>query len=631
MFVNKHTWVIAAFQAPLILASLLLAWLLRFDFALPHREILVSTAPLLLMFRLVAMRRYNLFHGYWRYTGVSDAADISKAVGLGSVAFLVTIRFVLGVVGFPLSVYFLEALLTAAALVGVRILSRTVLQQIEHRHLAGKTRVLIVGAGDAAEALIRELTHSRYLPVGCVDDDRAKQGARIHGVPVIGTVEEVQRAAATYKVDQLFIAMPSVMGLRMRRVIKCCLASGVRFKTIPGLGDLLEGRVTVGQLRDVNLEELLGRDPVRLDLETMRRGLADKVVLVTGAAGSIGQELCRQILECQPAKLICLDQAETPMFHLQKELSQEQYGHRVVYSIADITDVESVKQILHAHGVRIIFNAAAYKHVPMMECNVAEALRNNVFGLISLLRAAEDADCERFLLISSDKAVNPSSVMGATKRLGELILASRPSKMRCASVRFGNVLGSQGSVVPLFQQQIRKEGRVTVTHPDIARYFMTIPEAVSLVLQAFTVGAHGDVLVLDMGEPIRIADLARTLIRLSGADEKDVPIVYTGLRPGEKLFEELFYSSETLLPTPHEKVQRTHNNLAPWPILSQRLQELRAVMQAGWDPWIREKIQDIIPEYSYEPSPKPMGIPHDIVPLPQPEVGTPFQIAAGDD
>jgi FlaA1/EpsC-like NDP-sugar epimerase len=386
----------------------------------------------------------------------------------------------------------------------------------------------------------------------------------------------------------------------MRRVIEHCLASGRKFKTIPGLGELLDGRVTVEQLREVNLEELLGRDPVRLDLEAVRHDLADQVVLVTGAAGSIGRELCQQILECGPAKLICLDQAETPMFFLQLKLTQHKYGDRVVYSVADITDQDSVESLLRAHGVQVIFNAAAYKHVPLMESNIAEALRNNVFGLIKLLDAAEEAGCERFLLISSDKAVNPSSVMGATKRVGELILASRHSKMRCASVRFGNVLGSQGSVVPVFQQQIRKEGRVTVTHPDITRYFMTIPEAVSLVLQAFTIGAHGDVLVLDMGEPIRIADLARTLIRLTGASENDVPIVFTGLRPGEKLFEELFYSTETLMVTPHEKVLRTQGNLAPWPNLAEHLQELQQLMLSGSDLSIRTKIQDIVPEYNYE-------------------------------
>jgi FlaA1/EpsC-like NDP-sugar epimerase len=605
MLLKKRTWAVAVLQSLLIFASLITAWLLRFEFSLPHATLLLTATPILLSARVLAMWRYNLFHGYWRYTTVSDAADIGEAVALGSVAFFVIMRLILGVRDFPISIYFLEALLTGTALCGVRVFSRIMLHRLDRRHQGNRIRVLIVGAGAAAEALMREIRNSAYVAVGCVDDDPEKQGVNIHGLTVLGTIEDLTHVATAYQINELLIAMPSVTGNRMRRVVEHCLASGRKFKTIPGLGELIQGRVKVGELRDVNLEELLGRDPVRLDLDAVRRDLADRVVLVTGAAGSIGQELCQQILACGPAKLVCLDQAETPMFFLQLKLTQSKYGDRVSYSVADITDSESMKSILGTHGVQIIFNAAAYKHVPMMECNTAEAVRNNVFGLLNLLHAAEEAGCERFLLISSDKAVNPTSVMGATKRIGELILASRSSRMRCASVRFGNVLGSQGSVVPLFQQQIHTEGRVTVTHPDITRYFMTIPEAVSLVLQAFTVGDHGDILVLDMGEPIRIADLARTLIRLSGASEEDVPLIFTGLRPGEKLFEELFYSTEALLPTPHEKVQRTNGKLAPWPVLWQDLQDIQQLMRRGSDRSLREKIQDIVPEYNYEEMTKP--------------------------
>jgi FlaA1/EpsC-like NDP-sugar epimerase len=607
MLLRKHTWLIALLQSLLVFVCLVTAWLLRFDLSFPQPELILSVAPLLVLLRLLAMGRYNLLHGFWRYTGVSDATDIGKAVLVGSVGFVLILRVVLGVKALPISIYFLEALLTATALGGVRIVYRIVLQRIGHGRRDG-VRVLIAGAGAAAEALIRELMHSNYVVVGCVDDDKRKQGVRIHGFTVLGTIQDIGSVVVAYQIEELFIAMPSVTGARRARVIEQCLASGRKFKTIPGLGDLVAGRVMVEQLREVNLEELLERDPVRLDMEAVCGDLADRVVLVTGAAGSIGQELCHQILECAPAKLICLDQAETPMFFLQLKLTQSTYGNRVIYSVADITDQITVKNILRAHGVQVIFNAAAYKHVPLMESNIEEALRNNVFGLIKLLDAAEEGGCERFLLISSDKAVNPSSVMGATKRVGELILASRPSKMRCASVRFGNVLGSQGSVVPVFQQQIRKEGRVTVTHPDITRYFMTIPEAVSLVLQAFTIGAHGDVLVLDMGKPIRIADLARTLIRLSGASESDVPIVFTGLRPGEKLFEELFYSTEARLATPHEKVRRTHGNLAPWHNLSRHMQELQQLILTGSNQSIRAKIQAIVPEYKYEVTAGPNGI-----------------------
>ena len=594
----KNRWVVVVVQALLILVSLVTAWLLRFEFSLPHFSLLLQAAPLLLGFRLLAMRRYNLFHGYWRYTSVRDAADIAKAVAVGSAAFFVVLRFVLGVTVFPLSIYLLEALLTVAALGGVRVLSRMILKPVERRSRDDRSRVLIVGAGSAAELLIRELAHTDYEVVGCVDDDRAKQGVRLHGVQVVGTIDELAAVAAAYAVAEIFIAMPSVTGLRMRRVIERCQASGRKFKTIPGLSDLAKGRVTVNQLRDVDVEDLLGRDPVRLDLEAVRRHLAGQVVMVTGAAGSIGSELCRQILDYAPAKLICLDQAETALFYLQLKLDRLKYRDRIEYCVSDITDGTSMRTLLRTRGVQIIFNAAAYKHVPLMESNSAEAMRNNVFGLLTLLQAAEDAGCERFLLISSDKAVNPTSVMGCTKRLGELILASRPSRMRCVSVRFGNVLGSQGSVVPVFQQQIRKDGQVTVTHREITRFFMTIPEAVSLVLQAFTIGQHGNILVLDMGEPIRILDLARTLIKLSGNSEAEIPVVFSGLRPGEKLYEERFYSSERLLATPHEKVNRTESDLMDWASLRRHLEDLLQLTLSGTEESLLAKVADIIPEYA---------------------------------
>ncbi len=602
MLLRKHTWVIVALQSLLILAALVLAWLLRFEFSLPHRHVLWQAAPVLLAARLIAMRRYNLFHGYWRYTGVGDALDIAKAVVLGSLVFLLVFRGLLGVKAFPISIYLLEAVLTGMGLAGIRVLSRTVLLALEQRHRENvRKRVMIAGAGAAAEALIRELLLNRpeYHVIGCVDDDSAKKGARLHGVEVLGPIDDLPRLAREHHVGEIFIAMPSVTGSRMRRVIEHCQSTGKKFKTIPGMRDLIEGRVTVGQLREVDVEDLLGREPVHLDLQAVRRHLAGQVVLVTGAAGSIGSELCRQILSYEPAKLICLDQAETPLFFLQAQLEQLKPQGRVVYCVADVTNGTRVRAVLDQYGVQIIFHAAAYKHVPMMEANVHEAVRNNIFGLLTLLRAAEDAGCERFLLISTDKAVNPTSVMGCTKRVGELILASRPSKMRCVAVRFGNVLGSQGSVIPVFQQQIRKQRRVTVTHPEITRYFMTIPEAISLVLQAFTIGEHGNVLVLDMGEAMRIVDLAKTLIKLSGETEAAVPIVFTGLRPGEKLYEELFYESEELLPTSHEKVNRTLSELVQWSSLMRHLEELQRLGPDSTDASLHAKLADIVPEYQH--------------------------------
>jgi len=598
------------FQSLLVACSLAGAWLLRFDFALPHLALLLSAIPLLLVCRLVSLYSFNLLNGYWRYTGVRDLQDILKSVALGSVGFVVVFRYCLNVKAFPLSVYILEALLTTAMLSGIRLLFRHRMStQHRRRRDDGDKRVLVVGAGDAAESLIRELPRGGYVPVGCIDDDPGKLHFTVHGVPVLGTTSDIPAITLKYLIDEVLIATPSASGAEMRCIVDACQRSGRSYKTVPGLLDLVDGKVSVRQLRDVKLEDLLGRDPIAINLAAVRHQLQGKAVLITGAAGSIGSELCRQVLNYKPAKLICLDQAETPLFYLQQGFNDHPEVSRASYFVADVCDTKYMRNLLLEHGIQVIFHAAAYKHVPLMETNLCEALKNNVFGLMRLLDVANAAGCEHFLLISSDKAVHPTSFMGCTKRLGELIVAARPaSGMRCLSVRFGNVLGSQGSVVPLFQEQIRSQRRITVTHPDITRYFMTIPEAVSLVLQAFTVGRHGDVLVLDMGEPIRIVDLARTLIRLSGHSEDQVDIVFSGLRPGEKLYEDLFYADEERVPTTHKKVRCAHADRMSWSRLAQHLAELQLLAPDGSASSIRAKVRDIIPEYSY-PVPIPPAYP----------------------
>jgi FlaA1/EpsC-like NDP-sugar epimerase len=347
------------------------------------------------------------------------------------------------------------------------------------------------------------------------------------------------------------------------------------------------------------LEDLLGRDPVQIDLDAVHREIVGRTVLVTGAAGSIGSELCRQILDYGPARLICLDQNETGLFFLRLNLIQHKNGSQLVLRVADICDSERVSALLSEFTPEVIFHAAAYKHVPMMESNVQEAVKNNVLALIGLLDLAAAAGCKGFVLISSDKAVNPTNVMGATKRICELIISSRPPNgMRCVSVRFGNVLGSSGSVIPVLKRQLRNHQPLTITHPEIKRFFMITPEAVALVLQAFAIGDHGDILVLDMGESIRILDLARSLIRLSGKFEHDVQIQFTGLRDGEKLEEELFYSHEQVLPTSCGKIKRTTGTLKDWHGLCRQLEELRLSMSVDGVAPIRAKIKEIVPEYS---------------------------------
>ncbi len=571
MFVRQNRFVVALIEAFLVVISITTAWLLRFEFSLPDWKVLLSAVPLLVILRLAALARFNLLHGYWRYAGISDAVDIQKAVGISSLAFLVVERGVLSEKRFPLSVYLIEMILTIGILIGARVLSRAVLQKTQDLTAPErKKRVVVIGAGCAAAMLLRELPRRRYQAVALVDDDPLKAGVRLHGVPVAGTLSDLSQVARNFQPEELMIAVPSATGEQMQRIFEACDGTGLRFRTIPGLGDLINGTVTVEQLRDVKFEDLLGRDPVRLDVDSVHRRITGRVVMVTGAAGSIGSELCHQLAGYAPAKLVCVDQAETPLFNLENALSgtlgnkSSTSPNEIVYCVADITDSARMADILHEYNVRVLFHAAAYKHVPLMEENLQEALKNNVFSLQSLLDVADKCGCEDFLLISSDKAVHPTSFMGCTKRIGELMIAARPSRMRCLSVRFGNVLGSQGSVIPLFQDQIRLKRRITVTHPDITRYFMTIPEAVSLVLQGFSIGAKRDILVLDMGKPVRIVDMARTLIRLSGFSEREVKIEFTGLRPGEKLFEDLFYEFEKQLNTGVPKVFKAQGQIAPW-------------------------------------------------------------------
>ncbi len=592
---------ISVVQAMLVTVSLVMTWLLRFDFSLPYRRILLTSCLLLVGVRLTTLRLFNLNHGWWHFASVSDATNILKAVTAGSVAFFAVNRYLFGAVAFPRSVYFLEAVLTACFLAGARLGSRVLVESVR-RDSSRSKRVMVVGAGFAAQMVIRELArpNSGYAAVGCVDDDRSKIGVHILGVPVLGTIEELEILVEDNPAEEILIAIPSASGSQMRRITDACQKAKLPFKTVPTLSDIIRGEASINQFREVRLEDLLGRESVQIDLEAVRNQIAARTIIVTGAAGSIGSELCRQILDYRPARLICLDQSETGLFLLRLELDTRQNDAQVAFRVADVTDGERVRSLLSEFSPEIIFHAAAYKHVPLMESNVQEAVKNNVLGLLSLVGLADESGCKNFVMISSDKAVNPSNIMGATKRTCELILSSRPqNEMRCVSVRFGNVLGSSGSVVPVLTQQLHNHEPLTVTHPDIKRFFMTTREAVALVLQAFVIGKHGDILVLDMGEQVRIVDLARALIRLSGKSERDVEIRFTGLREGEKLSEELFYEREEVIPTSCEKIKRTKGPLKDWPELCRQLEELRASMCVDGAAPVRAKMKEIVPEYFF--------------------------------
>jgi FlaA1/EpsC-like NDP-sugar epimerase len=601
LLVRYKLWFIAMFQGCLVICSLIAAWLLRFDFTLPYQGVLLAALPILLLARLAAVAYFGLLRGWWKYAGIRDGIDILKAVAAGSLLFWVVIRWVLGISAFPRTIYVLEAVLTTGMLVGVRLLSRVFAESVR-KSVSPRKRVILIGAGSAAQAILRELRRpeSNYTALGCVDDDQSKRGIWIDNVRVLGAVDQLPEILSSEPADEVLIAVPSATGAQMRRFVDVCNRAKIAFRTVPALKDIIAGQIVVSQLREVSLEDLLGRQPVQIDLEAVRSEISGRTVVVTGAAGSIGSELCRQIIEYGPARLICLDQNETGLFFLRLGLMPHKNGVQLAFRVVDVCDTERVFALFSEFTPEIVFHAAAYKHVPMMESNVQEAVKNNVLGLVGLLDLAAEAGCRSFVLISSDKAVKPTNVMGATKRICELIVSSRPvNGMRCVSVRFGNVLGSSGSVIPVLKRQLESQQPLTVTHPEIRRFFMITPEAVALVLQAFAIGRHGDILVLDMGESVRILDLARSLIRLSGKSESDVEIHFTGLREGEKLKEELFYEHERVTPTVCEKIKRTSGGRRDWLELCRQLDELRASMSIDGAAPIQSKMKEIVPEYSF--------------------------------
>jgi FlaA1/EpsC-like NDP-sugar epimerase len=562
---------------------------------------------------------------YGTAAGISDSLDVMRAVLCGSLVFFLILHYGLRLNAFPLSIYALEALLTFTLLAGVRVLSR-LLVETARVDLSSK-RLLLLGAGHAAQAIIRETrrenralendnggarNETRFRVIGCLDDDPLKKDLRVMGVPVFGPAQQLAEVVAREHIDEILIAIPTATPQQMLRLVAHCKHAGLPFRTVPAMSELISGRVTLQQVRDVSLPDLLGRIPVDLDLESVRTHIQGRVVLVTGAAGSIGSELCRQIRAFRPKLLVCLDQNETGIFHLQNELAKvpdrdsifastaeelDDHGQKT-FCVADFCNGERMRRIFLTYGVEIVFHAAAYKHVPVMESNVEEAVNNNILGLLSLLNVAQNSNCSTFVMISSDKAVNPTNVMGCTKRVGELMLAAWPGeKLRCVSVRFGNVLGSNGSVIPLFQEQIRRNQAITITHPDITRFFMTISEAVSLVLQAFAIGRKGEILVLDMGEPVRVVELATTLARLSGKSHPQLKFI--GLRPGEKLFEELFYPEERVLPSACAKIACAEGVKLSWPALKRNLDELYVALSLGRQASILARLRQIVPQFNY--------------------------------
>jgi FlaA1/EpsC-like NDP-sugar epimerase len=594
--------------------SLTAAFLLRFEFALPasERRLLELGLCIFIPAKGVVFYAFGVHRSWWRLVGVFDLLRLTLANLSASVAAALATALIAGP-PFPRSIYIIDAALCFLCTAGLQFSIRLYREILipSANGIDRRKSILIYGAGGAGLTLVKEIRSNPRLGtkiLGFLDDDRSKQSGSLAGIPVLGGGRDAARLVMRFKrrkicVSEIVIAMPSATGRQMRTAIANCRATGVPFKTVPGIGELLAGKVLSSQIRDVSVGDLLGREPVRIDESMIGYALGGKSVMVTGGCGSIGSELCRQVARFSPRKLVIFDQAESETFMLALDLRNRYPRLSLATEIGDIFRACRVEEAISRHAVDVIFHAAAYKHVPLMEANIIEAVENNVIGTYNVAQAAQRAGVQKFILISSDKAVNPTSIMGVTKRIAELIVSAMPfeggpSVSTFASVRFGNVLASAGSVVQIFQRQIASGGPVTVTHPEMRRYFMSIPEAVQLVVQASTMSKASEVFVLDMGEPVLITELARNMIRLAGlVPDEDIEIRFTGLRPGEKLFEELSLDGEDILPTFHEKIKIFRSRGPGRAHLVRWLERLQFLLKTRDAREVKAHLLTLVPEY----------------------------------
>jgi FlaA1/EpsC-like NDP-sugar epimerase len=599
-----HRWAMYAVQLAIFAAAGMFAFVLRFDFTVPpfYLPHLLAGLCVWVPVKVLVFHFLKLDRGWWRYASIRDVIRIAIANIAGSALGFLALLW-LSPAGFPRSIYVLDFLLCFGMTAGARLIVRTAFEFSRMPNLGTTKRTLIYGAGDAGVTLLREIHHNpalSYEVIGFIDDDPAKAGHFIHRAKVFGDSAALPSVVASQTIEMVLIALPSATGAEMTKVLQHCHAAGVAYKTIPGLAEVIEHNGLASQIRDVAVEDLLCRTPARLDQDRIAAKITGHTVLVTGAAGSIGSELCRQIARFNPRAIVGFDIAETALFHLEREMRQAFAGVPFYPVIGSVQNRQRLDETLKCYQPSILYHAAAYKHVPMMEAHVFEAVENNIFGTWNVALAAANHHVEDFVMVSSDKAVRPTNIMGATKRVAELLILSlQNGGPKFVSVRFGNVLGSNGSVIPIFKQQIAAGGPVTVTHPEMRRYFMTIPEASQLVLQASTMGHGGEIFVLDMGEPVKIVDLARNLILLSGLrPDEDIGLEFTGLRPGEKLYEELNLFDEDTLSTRHEKIKIFAGNGLPSAGMEYNLETLRDVCIRRDVPGLVLTLKDLIPDYN---------------------------------
>ncbi|MBN2447420.1 MAG: polysaccharide biosynthesis protein [Phycisphaerae bacterium] len=630
---NNGPWMWARTHRALLsvgahLILFVLAWFLAFGVAYNFKQFGDWFKPFFLpllvpvvAIKLAIFTWMGLHRGWWRYVSLRDVFQVTRAAWLGFFCafvlyyllanarlFGLTINFFGGggADRFPDSVFLIDFAGTIALICGARFAVRLYYEEIGPAVDMVAPRLLIIGAGNAAENVVREILRLptlNYRVVGFLDDDRSKWRGQIHGIEVLGGIDQVKAVCDEQDVDEILIALPSATRDQMRRVVELCQGTALRFKTLPAISDLIAGKPQYGQIREVDINDLLGRAPVTLDVDEIAQFIKNRVVMVTGAGGSIGSEMCRQIAAFGPRRLILAEQAEQNLFEIDKELRRDRADLNIVPYIVDIGDARRVRRILELEQPTAVVHAAAHKHVPMMEYNPGEAIKNNIHGTRTLADAAVAAHVEKFVMISTDKAVNPTSIMGCSKRVAEMYVQglARQAATQFVTVRFGNVLGSSGSVIPIFKEQIARGGPVTVTHPDMVRYFMTIPEAAQLVLQAASMGKGGEIFVLDMGDPVKIVDLARDLITLSGyRPNEDIPIEFCGIRPGEKLYEELAIDGEDVSRTAHPKI-------GIWQNITVDLNELVPVIDSLLERCdtfsrddVRRELKAVVPEFQLE-------------------------------
>ncbi|MFV9644980.1 MAG: polysaccharide biosynthesis protein [Desulfobacterales bacterium] len=619
----KNFFIVLAIDILLITGSLYAAHLVRLDFIIDEKifQAFKRILPFILIIKLACFYFFDLYRGMWRYTSIADLINIIKASTIASLIIISFILFSTRFEGFSRSVFVIDWCFTILFISAFRLCVRLyferfgadklwkVIKQVFSspfiKKVSNSKRLLIIGAGDCAEKIFRELRDNarlKYNVVGFLDDNPVKLGKKIHGIPVLGYIKDIKAVAKLARVDETLIAISSASSNQMRTIVAHCKESGIIFKTVPGMGELIDGRVTINAIREVAYRDLLGREAIKLDEEQIGAHIKGRRVMLTGAGGSIGSELCRQVCRFRPELVMLYEIAESPLHEIELELKQSFSNVMVVPLLADIQDKHELEKAIVAYKPQIIFHAAAYKHVPMLELQPWKAVENNIAGSANLIDAAEKFNVERFVLVSTDKAVRPTNVMGASKRVAEMLVQSHnglsASCTQFIIVRFGNVVGSVGSVVPLFKKQIARGGPVTVTHPDVTRYFMTIPEASQLILQAAAMGKGGEILLLDMGMPIKIDDIARDLIRLSGFEpDEDIMIDYIGLRPGEKLYEELITKGEGIVPTKHEKIMVLKGTESDQILLNGKINELIQLAKEQDEKRIKAKLQEIVPEY----------------------------------